>query len=175
MYDYPSTPAPVPAAEWEERDVALWGAIDSYAAAEDFRAAVDALAGELPDGDPTAVFERAAAWDSTGHPDKAVPLYRAALAGGVPGERRRRAVIQLASSLRNLGRAEESVALLTEERERTSDHLDEALVCVLALSLTELGRAREAVSLTVAALAPRLPRYQRSMAAYARLLVEPES
>lgn len=175
MNDYPGSPAPVPAAEWEERDVALWAAIDTYPAEEDFRAAVDKLADELPDGDPTALFERAAAWDSTGHSDKAVPLYRAALAGGVPGERRRRAVLQMASSLRNLGRAEESVALLTEERARTSDHLDEALVCVLALSLTELGRAREAVSLTVTALVPHLPRYQRSMAAYARLLVEPES
>lgn len=171
MDDYPGSPAPAPAEEWERRDAALWAEIDSYPAAEDFRAAVDALVAELPDGDPTGLFERAAAWDSTGHSDEAVPLYRAALAGGVPGERRRRAVIQMASSLRNLGRAEESVALLTAERERTSDHLDDALVCVLALSLTELGRAREAVSLTVAAMAPRLPRYQRSMAAYARLLV----
>ncbi|MFI0900821.1 tetratricopeptide repeat protein [Streptomyces sp. NPDC020983] len=171
MNDYPSSPAPAPAAEWERRDVELWAAIDTYAAEEDFRAAVGRLVGELPDGDPTGLFERAAAWDSTGHPDEAVPLYRAALEGGVPGERRRRAVIQLASSLRNLGRPEEGAALLTAERERTSDHLDDALVCVLALCLTELGRAREAVSLTVAALAPHLPRYQRSMGNYARLLL----
>jgi hypothetical protein len=41
-----------------------------------------------------------------------VPLYRQALAVGVQSVRRRRAVIQLASSLRNVGQAAESVALL---------------------------------------------------------------
>ena len=101
-----------------------------------------------------------------------MPLYEAALGAGVPGERRRRAVIQMASSLRNLGRPEESVALLTAEAARTSDHLDDAVTVVLALALTDVGRAREAVSLTVTALAPHLPRYQRSMANYARLLLE---
>jgi hypothetical protein len=40
-----------------------------------------------------------------------VPLYWQALETGLTGERRRRAVIQLASSLRNLGRPAESVAL----------------------------------------------------------------
>ncbi|NUS14907.1 MAG: tetratricopeptide repeat protein [Streptomyces sp.] len=169
MTDTPSTPAP--AADWERRNADLWATLGTRPD-EDFRAAMEELAGELPEGDGTALFERGAAWDSTGHPDRAVPLYRAALDAGVGGERRRRSVIQMASSLRNLGRPEESVALLTEERERTSDHLDDAVVVVLALALTDVGRAREAVSLTVAALAPHLPRYQRSMAAYARLLLE---
>ena len=63
--------------------------------------------------------------------------------------------------------------LLTEERERGSDELDDALSATLALALTSVGREREAVSIAVAALAPHLPRYQRSMANYARLLVEP--
>jgi hypothetical protein len=44
---------------------------------------------------------------------------------------------------------------------------------VLALALADVGREREAVSVAVAALAPHLPRYQRSMANYARLLVSP--
>ena len=160
-----------PSADWERRNAALWAAIDAHPE-DGFRAAMAGLTSELPPGDPTAAFETAAAWDSTGHSDKAVPLYRAALAADVPGERRRRAVIQLASSLRNMGRPEESVALLTQERARTSDHLDDAVTVVLALALTDVGRAREAVSLTVGALAPHLPRYQRSMANYARLLVE---
>lgn len=167
----PTTAAP--AADWERRNADLWAAIDGLPE-EDFRAAMDALVGELPEGDGTGLFERAAAWDSTGHSDRAVPLYQAALDAGVPGERRRRSVIQMASSLRNLGRSEESVALLTQERARTSDHLDDAVTVVLALALTDLGRAREAVSLAVAALAPHLPRYQRSMANYARLLVDPD-
>jgi hypothetical protein len=54
-----------------------------------------------------------------------------------------------------------------------SDHLDDAVRAVLALCLTDVGRTREAVSLLVTALAAHLPRYQRSMANYARLLLEP--
>jgi hypothetical protein len=45
----------------------------------------------------------------------------------------------------------------------------------LALCLVDAGREREAVSVAVGALAPHLPRYQRSMANYARLLVSPEN
>jgi hypothetical protein len=107
-----------------------------------------------------------------------VPLYRRALEIGLSGLRRRRAVIQLASSLRNVGAAEESVALLTAERDVAPSDVDEAALAdaisaVLALALADVGREREAVSVAVAALAPHLPRYQRSMANYARLLVSP--
>jgi hypothetical protein len=166
-----------PGAAWEARNLALWAALDGYgekgeAGAAQFRAAMDALVAELPAGDPVAAFERAAAWDSTGHSDRAVPLYREALRGRLPGERRRRAVIQLASSLRNLGRAQESVELLTGERAAGGDHLGDAVAAVLALALADAGRPREGVGVAVAALAPHLPRYQRSMAAYARALTE---
>ena len=64
--------------------------------------------------------------------------------------------------------------LLEEELKVSSDHLDDAVKTVLALALTDVGREREAVSIAVGALAKHLPRYQRSMANYARLLVEPE-
>jgi len=158
---------------WEERVAEAWRRIDEFEP-EDFRRLIDELAAELPAGSAEAAFERACAFDSTGHPDRAVPLYREALAAGVTGERRRRSTIQLASSLRNLGRPQESVALLEEELTRGSDHLDDAVRAVLALALTDLGREREAVSILLGALAPHLPRYQRSMANYARLLVEPQ-
>jgi Tetratrico peptide repeat len=55
-----------------------------------------------------------------------------------------------------------------------SDHLDDAVRAFLALALVDTGREREAVSLALAALAPHLPRYQRSLAAYARLLLDGE-
>ncbi|BCY13694.1 tetratricopeptide repeat protein [Actinoplanes sp. L3-i22] len=158
---------------WEERLAALWASIDERDVA-DFRQAIADLAAELPPGDPDATFERAAAFDSTGSSDLAVPLYQEALAAGLTGERRRRAVIQMSSSLRNLGRSPESVTLLTAELATTSDHLDDAVKTVLALALTDVGREREAVALAVGALARHLPRYQRSMANYARLLVEPD-
>jgi hypothetical protein len=159
--------------DWEKRVADAWASIDEYDEVA-FRAMIDELAAELPAGSAIAAFERACAFDSTGHSDQAVPLYQEALATGLTGIRRRRAVIQLSSSLRNVGHPEESVRLLTAELEQPSDELDDAVRCVLALALTDLGREREAVSLVVGALARHLPRYQRSMANYARLLVEPD-
>ena len=158
---------------WEQRLAEAWASLDDHTEA-DFRARIDALAAELPEGSAIGLFEQAAAFDSTGHSDRAVPLYREALDRGLTGERRRRAVIQMASSLRNLGRPQESVKLLSEEVEAGSDRLDDAVRGFLALALVDVGREREAVSLALRALAPHLPRYQRSLANYGRLLVEPE-
>ncbi|MEU0332798.1 tetratricopeptide repeat protein [Streptomyces sp. NPDC006193] len=161
--------------DWEDRVAAAWASLDDYPEerAHEFRAVIDALVAELPAGSPLGPFEQACAWDSTGHSDKAVPLYREALARGLDGHRVRRARIQLASSLRNTGRAAEGVALLTPELDAPSDELDDAVRATLALCLSGLGRDREGLSLVLGALAPHLPRYQRSMAAYARALAEP--
>lgn len=162
--------------DWEQRVTATWATFDDYPEerAADFRAAIDTLVAELPDGSPLAPFERACAWDSTGHSDQAVPLYREALELGLTGYKGRRAKIQLSSSLRNTGLAEEGVKLLTPELDGPSDELDDAVRATLALCLSTLGRDREGLSLVLGALAPHLPRYQRSMANYARALVEPE-
>ncbi|MBA3690436.1 MAG: tetratricopeptide repeat protein [Actinobacteria bacterium] len=153
-------------ADWEERLALLWTAIDDRTEA-DFLAAVQELVGELPPADPVGLFEQASALDSTGHSDLAADRYRQALHGGLSGQRRRRAVIQLASSLRNMGEAQESVALLTAELEAGSDALDDAVRAFLALALSGIGREREAVSVALTALAPHLTRYNRSVANYA--------
>ncbi len=155
--------------EWEQRVSDLWASIDDLGE-EEFLTRMEQLADELPADSAVAAFERAASLDSTGHSDLAVPLYRQALDLGLEGERRRRAVIQMASSLRNLGQPRESVALLTAEREASSDNLDDAVNAFLALALVDVGREREAVSLALTALAPHLPRYQRSLANYAQLI-----
>ena len=160
-----------PPADWEDRLAALWATVDEHEG-DDFVARMDELASELPADDAVGLFERASARDSTGHSDLAVPLYERALARGLEGELRRQAVIQMASSLRNLGRAPESVALLTAERDGASDHLDDAVSAFLALALVDTKREREAVSVALAALAPHLPRYQRSLANYAQLLAD---
>jgi hypothetical protein len=162
---------------WEERVAATWTTLDDHdhEHAADFRAAIDALAAELPADSPVAPFERACAWDSTGHSDKAVPLYQEALARGLSGYRARRTKIQLASSRRNIGQPEEGVALLTLELDAPHDELDDAVRAFLAVCLADVGREREGLSLALGALAPHLPRYQRSVTNYARLLVEPAS
>ncbi|MFD4632737.1 tetratricopeptide repeat protein [Streptomyces sp. NPDC058284] len=160
--------------DWEKRLAAAWDELDGYGEDEggEFRALIDRLVAELPENDPVGAFERACAFDSTGHSDRAVPLYQEALDRGLRGYRRRRTVIQLASSLRNTGRAEEGVALLTPELDAPSDELDDAVRACLALCLADLGREREGLALVLGALAPHLPRYQRSMGNYARALVE---
>lgn len=156
--------------DWEHRLALVWASIDDLDE-EELRVALDSLVAELPEGDPVGPFEQGSAFDSTGHPDLAVERYRLALQLGLSGQRRRRAVIQLASSLRNLGAAEQSVALLTAELERGSDDgsddLDDAVRAFLALALTSVGRDRAAVSVALTALAPHLTRYSRSLAAYA--------
>jgi len=160
--------------DWERRLADLWSSIDDHSEQE-FLSRMERLAAELPPESAVAAFERAGSLDSTGHSDLAVPLYRKALELGLPGQRRRRAVIQMASSLRNLGQPSESVALLMAEREQESDDLDDAVSATLALALVDVGREREAVSIAVTALSRHMSRYRRSMANYARLIADPHS
>jgi len=163
---------------WDTRLAALWAALDDLEPA-DFVSRIDALAAELPAGSAIALFERGAAQDSTGHPERAVPLYRAALDTGLTGLRRRRAVIQMASSLRNLGDPAEAERRLRAELAMPADRLDAderaldgAVHGFLALALVDLGREREAVALGLTALARTLPRYNRSLARYAEAIAE---
>ena len=168
------TPTPlVPPEDWEARLAALWASLPDQHD-EPFRAAVQRLVDELPDGDPIGLFELACAQDSTGHSDRAVPLYRSALGAGLAGLRRRRATIQLASSLRNVGKAEEAAALLAREALQPDDELTDAVAAFRALALSDLGRDREALRHALLALSRHLPRYNASLARYADALVEVE-
>ena len=148
-----------------ETDLAnLWASIDSLGE-EEFRERMDALAAAMPPA--VAAYERGSAFDSTGHSDRAVPLYRVALDTGLGEDRRRQCVIQLASSLRNLGEVDEAVALLRDERDRGSDEFDDAVAGFLALALVSAGREREAVRAALEQLAAHMTRYQRSLRNYA--------
>jgi hypothetical protein len=155
--------------DWERRIAELWSAIDNYDPA-DFRARVQALTTELAPGHAVALFELASANDATDREPHAAELYRQALAAGLTGQRRHRAGIQLASTLRYLGHADECVALLTAERDAGSDDLDDAVAAFLALALIDTGREREAAALAVATLSRHLPRFTRSLANYAKAL-----
>ncbi|SDY62488.1 tetratricopeptide repeat protein [Herbiconiux ginsengi] len=157
--------------EWATRVERLWERFDEFDE-QAFVAAVDELAAELPDDSTVAAFERAGARDSTGRTAEAIPLYRAALATGpdaaaLDPSRRRQATIQLASSLRALGHAEESVELLAAESRQPSDELDDAVTGFLALALADAGREREALAVALTALSGHLTRYRRSLTAYA--------
>jgi len=151
---------------WNDRLADLWASLDQLQASE-FVAKIDELAAELGSLDPIADFERACARDSTGDPQAAIPLYLAALNKGLAGIARRRAVIQMSSSLRNLGQAQEAVERLTRELEEPADELEPAVHAFLALALADLGQERKALALSLTALSGYLPRYNRSLARYA--------
>ncbi|MFP8961571.1 tetratricopeptide repeat protein [Streptomyces nanhaiensis] len=162
-----------PEARWERRLEKLWASFDDHGP-DGFLRRIETLAAELPPGDAVALYELASAHDALDREEEAAALYRRALAAGPPGGRRRRAVIQLASTLRNLGRVEESIALLTTERETCSDELDDAVTAFLSLALVDAGREREAAALALTALVPHLPEYRRSLTHYARALTAGE-
>ncbi|CAM3062731.1 hypothetical protein DRF59_17095 [Chryseobacterium flavum] len=117
-----------------------------------------------------ADFEMACAFDSTGYEKNAEPLYRSALDQGLTGLRRRRARIQLASTLRNNGKTQESIHILREEKNNYSDELNDAVDAFLALSLYSSGAKGEALSLALKALSKHLPRYNNSLYQYAENL-----
>ena len=149
---------------------ALWALFDSYEP-DAFVTEMRRLVSERPEDDALAASELGGAYDSTGHSDLAVPHYRRALELGLDGDHHRQVVIQLASSLRNLGQASESIALLERERDARTDELDGAVCAFLALALIDAGREREAAAIALEALAPHLPRYQRSVKNYAQALL----
>lgn len=189
-------------ARWQSRVDDLWARFDDYDP-EAFVAELERVTAEGADDVPRAVvaFERAGGFDSVGRTEEAVPLYRAALAAGSeagsddgpagsrdggPGLdawRRRQATVQLASSLRALGQAEEAVALLEaeaahpiigdDENAREAEKLQDAVLAFLALALADAGREREAVGVALGALAPHVPRYRRSLTNYAAALRGP--
>jgi hypothetical protein len=162
--------------EWEHRVAALWQRVDAMSP-DELVQAVDALADErLPD-DATALFERACARDTAGFEADAERYYRAALATqGLDSYRRSRASIQLASTLRILGRLQESEQLLTQELDRQQVAGEQRVLhdearATLALTYVAQGRATEAAGIALCALAPHLSRYNRSMSRNAAELV----
>jgi tetratricopeptide (TPR) repeat protein len=156
---------------WERRIAELWAAFDEREP-DDFLVAMRKLVGEAPLDHPAALFELASAYESLGEEREAEPLYRAALKSGrLDTYRRRRAAIQLASTLRILGKADEAVELLRHERGEPPDELDDAVVAFLALALADAGKPREALSIALEALAAHLPRYNDSLTNYAKAMM----
>jgi tetratricopeptide (TPR) repeat protein len=109
----------------------------------------------------------AGARDAAGREADAEQLYRRALELGLDRERAVRARIQLASTLRNLGRADEALALLQVARADAPKRLTGCIAAFEALALLSLGRVQESTALLLRALAPHLPLYGRSVRAYA--------
>ena len=158
--------------DWRARVDAVWGAADSELNEAETVAAIEALAAERP-GDPEAIFERAGALDWSGREAEAEPLYKEALDAGVAEPFRGRAVIQLASTLRNLGRFDEAAAWLSQTFADDDEHpLNDAASAFMALVLSSRGDDKAALAMALDALSHHIPHYGRAVRYYATQLLE---
>lgn len=113
--------------------------------------------------------------DSAGRPEEALVHYERALALGLREELVPRLFVQMGSTLRNLGRNEEAIALFEDGSARYPD--DVALRLFRAFALATAGRDREALVdvLDLARTridAPEIDRYRRSLESYTRDLAD---
>lgn len=130
---------------WDERIDEVWADASGEEVGDDTVARIDALAAERGADDGRAEFERAGARDSAGLPAEAVVLYRRALALGLDEAHRPQCVIQLASSLRNLGEFDDALAVIRAEEELSADGpYRDAVAAVHALILASATAPRRA-------------------------------
>ena len=159
--------------DWASRVSAVWSSAPELAEL-DLVAAIDELVAERAPDDAAAVFEAASARDYAGLEIEAEPLYRRAIDLGLDDATLPRAVIQLASTLRNLGKPGEAVRLLENQlHEHPDDEWTGPSAAFLALALASRGDERDAASVALAALAGYLPMYGNSVRSYAIELAQP--
>lgn len=157
-------------ADWEARVAALWAdeTIDDQQRIERMRE----LAAAAPHP-ALGAFELGGANDSGGHEAEADVHYAAAAAAGladVDPARAAQMVVQHASTLRNLDRVDEAIAMLRDAPAHPSTGA--APKVFLALALHSAGRHDEALRVAIEAVEPTLPRYNRSVRAYAAALTD---
>jgi len=136
---------------------------------------IDALRGVLaehPD-DPHVLYEVGGAYDTAGEEETAAGFYERALDAGLDGDTLRRCLLQYGSTLRNLGRFDESLAVLDRALEQFPE--SESVRVWHALSLHAAGRSDAAVAelMEVAVdgiLTPDLQRYQAAIRGNAEYL-----
>lgn len=156
-------------ADWNARIDTFWAQADETDPAATL-ATMRELVNERPAGDPDAKYEWASVHDFLGMEEQAIPLYEAALAAGLSGDRLPQAVIQLGSSLRNVGRAHDAIRVL---RSTPRHHLTgDAGQAFLALALHAAGDADAALRTALTALATSLPMYSGAVTRYANDLTE---
>ena len=124
--------------------------------------------------DVRAIIEQAYACDREGRERDAIRYYDEAFRLGVPDELRTRFLVGYGSTLRNVGRADEAVAVLAEAIRDNPDY--PAFHAFLALALLDAGHAKAALAAMLGALldvAPpgSLDGYERALGEYHQLLL----
>jgi tetratricopeptide (TPR) repeat protein len=117
-----------------------------------------------------AEYEQACACDREGREEEAIPHYEAALRLGLDDELVPGALLGLGSSLRNVGRADDALAVLGDACARFPDNA--ALPLFRALALATAGRCEQALGETIRLAAARIDadevvRYSRALNEYA--------
>ena len=132
----------------------------------------------MAEGDAArTVLERAYAHDRAGREAEAIPEYEEALRLGLDPNSEAGALLGLGSSLRNVGRAGEAVAVLDDACARHPDH--DALRLFRALALASSGRCDEGlaealrVAVELAGDGTSVDRYRRALIEYADELATP--
>ena len=155
--------------EWVERVAAFWQSADDGKVDETL-AAMKILVDELDPNDPLGLFEWASVHDFLGLETEAIPIYQQALDSGLGGLTREKALIQLASSLRNVGKPDEAAEII--ESTTFSAETAAAAKAFLALARLDSGHASEALSLALLEFYPAGGLYERSIKVYATDLIQ---
>lgn len=154
---------------WEASIADLWKRFDSLDRDRGV-AAMRELAATCPASDGRAAFELAGMYDSMGFEAEAGAEYERALELGLDEARHAQLAVQYGSTLRNLGRLDEAIAVL--QAAPVHESTGSAPRVVLALALHSAGRKDEALRVAIEAQIDALPRYQRSMRNYAAALTD---
>ncbi|AND15358.1 tetratricopeptide repeat protein [Rathayibacter tritici] len=152
--------------------------LDSIFAArnrEDMRPTIDALLplyDEHPEN-PRVVYELGGAYDTAGEEATALGFYERAMELGLSGDIRRRCYLQYGSTLRNLGRIEDSLALFARARDEFPGSV--ALGVFESLTLHAAGQVNTALASLLTLLADHvdtaeLDRYKPAMRGNAEYL-----
>lgn len=164
-------------------DAALRAELDRIFAARDRAnmaptiAAFRAVLAEHP-LDAEVLYEVGGGYDTDGQEAEAEGFYRRAIAAGLEGTWLRQCFVQLGSTLRNLGRLEDSLAVFNEGLDRFPG--SESLVLFRSLTLQALGRDGEALGSVITLITDRFPsdevrRYEAALRGNAAELIADEA
>jgi len=161
---------------------ALEAQLDSIVASRDrenMGPTIDALLplyDEHPD-DPRVLYEVGGAYDTAGEEATALEFYERSMEKGLAGDIRRRCYLQYGSTLRNLGRIEESLRVFARARTEFPDSA--ALRAFEALTFHAAGRVDTALASLLELVAehvdaPELERYKPALRGNADYLLSRE-
>ncbi|MEO7587696.1 MAG: tetratricopeptide repeat protein [Arachnia sp.] len=101
--------------------------------------------------DPHVLYELAGAHDTAGQEETALRYYEKAMLHGLSGDTLRRCLLQYGSTLRNVGRSEDSLQVFSDARKQFPESA--SLILFEALSLHASGRPSAALGNVLAVVA----------------------